>query len=366
MIFFDKKEVKDNLTLDNIFELLQEWGGDPEYTDFGILASTICHNRPGEGSRKLYYYENSNLFCCYTGCGGTFDIFELTIKIMKIQSNIEIDLNQAIGIIAYKFGIISSINIGFENLSEDWNVFKTYTRIQALEQQDLNVTLKDYDDIILSRLNYTVLIAPWLKEGITQEVIERAKIGYYPGGHQITIPHFDKDGRFVGLRGRTLNVEEAEKYGKYRPVYINHQLYNHPLGMNLYNLNNSKDNIGKIGKAIIFESEKSTLLYQSYFGFENDISVACCGSNISIYQIHMLLEAGAKEIIVAFDRQFQEPGDAEFIHLTTNLTKIHKRYSNYVNISFIFDKNMITSYKASPVDEGKEKFLTLFKERIVL
>jgi hypothetical protein len=27
---------------------------------------------------------------------------------------------------------------------------------------------------------------------------------------------------------------------------------------------------------------------------------------------------------------------------------------------------MITGYKASPIDEGKDKFLKLFKERIVL
>ena len=55
--------------------------------------------------------------------------------------------------------------------------------------------------------------------------------------------------------------------------------------MNLYNLNNSKDNIKLIGKAIVFESEKSCLLYQTYFGIENDISVACCGSNLSIHQV---------------------------------------------------------------------------------
>ena len=47
-----------------------------------------------------------------------------------------------------------------------------------------------------------------------------------------------------------------EKYGKYRPVKINNLLYNHPLGMNLYNLNNSKNNIKLFGKAIVFESEK--------------------------------------------------------------------------------------------------------------
>ena len=99
---------------------------------------------------------------------------------------------------------------------------------------------------------------------------------------------------------------------------------------------------------------------------ENNIAVACCGSNISVYHIHMLLEAGAKEIIIAFDRQFQEIDDDEFKHLTNNLTKIHEKYKNSAKISFIFDKNMITGYKASPVDEGKEKFLQLFKERILL
>lgn len=147
---------------------------------------------------------------------------------------------------------------------------------------------------------------------------------------------------------------------------INKVLYNHPLGMNLYNLNNSKDNIKIIKKAIVFEAEKSTLLYASYFGIENDISVACCGSNISAYQMQMLLDAGAEEIVIAFDRQFQEIGDNEFKRLKANLVRTRNKYKRDVVVSFIFDKNKITGYKASPIDEGPEKFLQLFKERIVL
>ena len=112
--------------------------------------------------------------------------------------------------------------------------------------------------------------------------------------------------------------------------------------------------------------EKSVLLYMSHFGTDNSIAVACCGSNVSAYHIHMLLEAGAKEIIIAFDRQFQEIGDNEFKHLTNNLTKLHNKYKNYVTISLIFDKEMITKYKASPTDEGRDKFLQLFKNRIYL
>ena len=34
---FDKNEIKDALTIENIFELLVDFGGDPEYSSFGIL-----------------------------------------------------------------------------------------------------------------------------------------------------------------------------------------------------------------------------------------------------------------------------------------------------------------------------------------
>jgi hypothetical protein len=367
MLVFDKAEIRKHLTLENVFELVQEFGGDPEYSSFGILCATICHNPPGEGSRKLYYYENSGLFRCYTGCDSYFDPFELVMKVADIQWHQEYDLNDAVRWVAQRFGLSGTQADGpSENNLEDWKILAGYERIQNIELKSNNIILKDYEDIILDRFNYDVKIGPWLREGINQDALDQARIGFYPGGDQITIPHFDQNGRFVGLRGRTLCAEEGERYGKYRPMKVNKLLYNHPLGMNLYNLNNSKDNIKILGKAIIFEGEKSCLLYQSYFGLENDISVACCGSSVSAYQMQMLIEAGAKEVIVAFDRQFQEIGDTEFIHLKTNLLKLKQKYQNDVVISFIFDKNMITGYKSSPIDEGREKFLQLFKERIVL
>ena len=107
-------------------------------------------------------------------------------------------------------------------------------------------------------------------------------------------------------------------------------------------------------------------MYQTYFGEENDISVASCGSNISAYQIQMLVDAGAEEIIIAFDRQFQTLGDKEFKHLVKNLRKLHEKYKNYATISFIFDKKMITGYKSSPIDAGRDIFLQLFKDRVFL
>lgn len=369
MLIFDKQEIKNKLELDDIYNLLQEWGGDPEYTDFGILSTTICHNPPGAGSKKLYYYSNSNLFHCYTGCADpSFDIFELTIRVFEIQHGRKFDLNDAVRFIAAKHGYggrLEDAPVG-EDMA-DWMILSNYDRIQNIEiGEKNNIVLKEYDDVILSRFNYDLKITPWLDEGITQEAIDQAQIGFYPGGDQITIPHFDINGRFIGLRGRTLSEQEGELYGKYRPLKINKILYNHPLGMNLYNLNHSKTAINIMKKAIVFEGEKSALLYKSYFGLDNDISVACCGSSLSAYQIELLRGCGAEEIIIAFDRQFQTIGDDEFKKLKNNLVKLHNKYKNFVNISLMFDKNMITGYKNSPIDCGPDIFLKLFKERIVL
>ena len=85
MISFDKLKVREALTSDNIFDLLQEFGGDPNRSSFGFTSTTICHNPPGEGSRKLYYYENTGLFKCFTGCDEFFDIFQLVMKVSQIQ-----------------------------------------------------------------------------------------------------------------------------------------------------------------------------------------------------------------------------------------------------------------------------------------
>ena len=367
MKVYDKLEIRESLTTDDIFDLLSEWGGDPEYITNGILCSTICHNPPGEGSRKLYYYENSGLFKCYTDCDCTFDIFELTIKVALIQSNRQMDLNDAVRYIAYKFNISSSEKDIDDIGLLDWQYLNNYEKVNDVELKAFNVQLKEYDDTIVKNFcDCGCSLTPWLNEDISSESLAAAHIGYNFAADQITIPHYDKDGKFIGLRGRTMCKEEAERFGKYRPIYINGILYNHPLGMNLYNFNLSKENIKIVEKAIVFEAEKSCLKYKSYFGLENDISVACCGSSISNYQMSLLKEAGAKEIIIAFDRQFQEIGDDEFKRLTKKLTNINDKYKNEVCISFMFDKKMITSYKASPIDEGKEKFLELFQKRIIL
>ena len=368
MVVFDKSEIRNALSTDNIFDLLQEWGGDPMYTDFGLLSTTICHNTPGDGSKKLYFYENSKLFYCYTGCDSSFDIFELTIKVFDIQHNKKMDLNDAVRYIAARMGIAGRLEDAPDtDKLVDWDILSNYDRIQNIELNNRKeIILKEYDNDILSRFNYQLKLTPWLQEDITQEVIDYAHIGYYLGGDQITIPHYDAAGRLVGLRGRTMCQDEGEHFGKYRPLRVNNIQYNHPLGMNLYGLNWAKEQIPLVKKAIVFESEKSVLKYQSYFGIENNIAVACCGSNLSAHQMNLLLESGAEEVIIAFDKQYQELNTKESKQWSTKLTKLHNKYKNDCVVSFMWDKGTQLGYKDSPIDCGKDIFLKLFKERILL
>lgn len=208
-------------------------------------------------------------------------------------------------------------------------------------------------------------IIPWESEGISQEVMKVRGICYNPASQGIVIPHYNENNELIGIRERTL-IKENEINGKYKPAIINRQMYNHPLGFNLYNLNNSQNNIRDIKKAIIFEGEKSCLLYASYFGLDNDISVAVCGSSLGNYQMNLLTSLNVEEVIIAFDKQFQEIGDSEWTRWTKKLNEINKKYGKIVQISFIFDKWDLLDYKDSPIDKGKEIFLNLFKKRVTI
>ena len=77
------EDIKNNLTIDQVYEFLTDMGGEPQIHHDVIISRTICHNPPGHGSFKLYYYDNTKLFKCFTQCNDTFDIFELTLKIKE-------------------------------------------------------------------------------------------------------------------------------------------------------------------------------------------------------------------------------------------------------------------------------------------
>ena len=365
-------EFKNELTIEQICDLLEEFHGEPRVNGDTIISKTICHNPVSElnqASHKLYYYDNTHLFHCYTGCSEpSFDIFELTRKVKTFESGIEWTLSQAIRYVAQYFGystnIINFDETNFKSLDDYWIKLNAYNRIKDIKKEDKIVELKTYDEKVLKNLPHPHL--PWEKEGITAETCNRYGICYNPKSQAIVIPHYNEEGKLIGIRERTLIKENAEIYGKYRPAYINNKMYNHPLSFALYGLNMNKDNIRKIKKAIVFESEKAVLQYDSYFGPESNISVACCGSNLITYQLELLLSLKVNEIIIAFDHDFEDIKEDKAKQIIERYKKMYIKYGNIVTISFIWDRNNLTGYKDSPIDCGKEIFISLFKERVNL
>lgn len=362
---YDKDYIKNNLTIDNIYAILEEFGANPSMNGQVIVSETICHSLPGEGSHKLYYYDNTKLFRCYTDCSEYFDIFELVLKVYNLQFLEDIALGYSIALVGSKFGFTPSLEEdGFKKKElDDWLIIGSYDKL-SIKKTDPK-QLKVYDDSILTKLPF-LKILPWIKEGISVDTMKRYGIKYYAKDCQIIIPHYNDRGELIGIRGRALVKEDADKYGKYRPAIINRNMYNHPLGFALYGLDKTKNAIAQAKTAIVFEGEKSVMLYDSLFGSENNISVASCGSGITIHQFELLEKLGIQELVIAFDRQFEEIGDKDFKNHVKNLNKIAAKFKNSVRVSCIFDKKKITDFKSSPIDHGKEIFLKLFKERIIL
>ena len=101
-------------------------------------------------------------------------------------------------------------------------------------------------------------------------------------------------------------------------------------------------------------------------GLEYNNIVACCGSNISKVQIMQLIQCGAKEIVIAFDREYTNRKDRKNEQYYNKLYSLAKRYNLYCNMSFIFDFEDVLNEKDSPIDRGIENYLYLLNRRIKL
>lgn len=352
---YSKEDVREQIEPEDILTLLEYLDAEPEEHDGYITCRTICH---GGDSKKLYYYYSSGLFQCYTSCG-YFDVFELVQKVKHLDN-----FNDAIYFIVNFFNLQGQLEETDEQeYSEDWKIFARYEKEIDTLQNELILPERDLSIIQhYPQPHYGV----WEKDHISKEVCDFMGIRYDPINGAILIPHFDINGRCVGIRQRTL-LKEQEEWGKYRPWKHNRFLYNHPLAFNLYGLDIAKERIQEMKTAIVVESEKSVLQYLSYFGTSNCICVAVCGSSLSKYQFNLLLSLGVKEIVIGFDKDFTELGSEEHLKTVEKLQKIYDKYNSYANISFLFDKECnVLGYKSSPLDEGKDKFLYLFRNRIIL
>lgn len=338
-------QIKQQLSEGDIILLLQTLGSSRFINNYDhMIFQTVCH---GGDSMKLYYYKNSRSFCCYTNCTGGFDIFELVSKVKQI------DLSESIKYIKSFFNIGNDLYIP--------KGFGTSSITSDFEDEDIEMPIIKNSNILNNFIDY--YCCEWINEGISIDAMKKYQIKYYLSQHKIVIPHFNKDGELIGLRGRALLQQDIDNGKKYMPIYLNNKPYTHSLRHNLYGLNFNKDAISRNKKCLIFEAEKSVIKADVMYG-DNNFTVAIGGSNISKHHMNLLLELGVEEIVIAFDRQFQKIGDLEYEYWQKKILKIMDRFSELVKITVIWDTDFLTGYKDSPIDVSQETFEYLYKNRI--
>ena len=202
-----------------------------------------------------------------------------------------------------------------------------------------------------------------MREGIRPSSFKKFNIRFSYGQNRIIIPHFDIAGRLVGIRMRALDEEDV-KMGKYRPAQIGDKMYNHQLGFNLYGIYEHANAIRKTKRAIIVEGEKSVLLDDGYFG-DYSVAVATCGSQLNRFQINLLVKKlGATEIILAYDKEYDNPFSPEGKAYRERLIQKCERYRGLANFYYVFDEHGLLNRKDAPCDKGKEVYEELLRRKI--
>lgn len=357
----DKEKIKQELDEQDIRLLLKDLGSnEPKIDKNGdLIFQTICHNSNG-GSYKLYYYKDSKMFRCYTECSDAFDIYEL-VRRSKLQRNIKLGFYECIKYVASltnKHIHCSSVlsNIHKDYLIDDWDWIKKYKR----DEKPL-INIPAINPIILD-LFREVYHQSWINEGISINTMSKYGIKYYIKDDKIVIPHYDINNNLIGIRGRALRDEDILAGKKYMPLIIEGNVYNHPLGLNLFGLNHTKEAIKRIKKVIIFESEKAVMQCDTFFN-EDCFAVATCGMSVSRIQRDMILSLEPKEVFIAFDKQFSEVNSQEAYNFAEKLLKQAYPFTPYATTYVIWDDIGLLPYKASPSDLGKEILLELMKNK---
>lgn len=351
------KDLLDNLKTEEIIDIVMSLGADRyKIEEDYIVFPTICHNENSENaSMKLYYYFRNKKFHCYTSCGENFNLYGLINRVWKLQGY-ERNFSDILKFVLNKTSYI---------FTEDTFSINRYKSKKQLFNSRKTIQLPVQSEDILDIFE-KIYPVEWLNENISKEAMDIYNIRYSISRNKIIIPHYNLYSQLVGIRGRALNENEVKEFGKYMPVEIEGKWFAHPLSLNLYGLNLSKDYIKKEKKVCVFEGEKSCLIYRDFFPDKN-ISVAVCGSSFCKTQLDLLMKnCPPEEIIICFDKEYDNYNSKEADDYFLKLYNMCKKYNKYTNFSFIFDRKNLLKKKDSPVDRGKEIFLELFKNRVIV
>ena len=374
----DKEELLKLITEEVVINIMEENGSplfntsiDGKTKQRCLWFKTICH---GGDSHKLCFFTESKDFYCYTSCG-KMNFFEF-IKRVRNAKNEEF-YSKVIVYIAQKVGkSLSRQREGFtyetpQSIREDINYMEQIVNDKERKQSYKNAEISTfYDPHILKYFDPDTFYKGWINEGISIDTMRKFQIEWYEYQKYIVIPHYNIEGKLVGIRRRSL--KEEDKNNKYMPIFVETKSYDHALGLNLYGLYENKSAIKRKKKAIIVEGEKSVLLSDTFYGKES-CTVATCGFNISDWQLNALLKLGVEEIYLGFDKDFDDryielyKSDAtvykNYLRYKERLDSLAQRIAPYCDVYLIRDRKGLLDIKDSPFDKGKTIFEKLLKDK---
>ena len=355
----DKDKLKNQLTKTDITMLVCSLGSQAPREDHhgNLIFQTICHNFGDTGSYKLYYYDNTKLFSCYTECQESFDIFDLITRNKALsdeQWKFKDSLFHVMDMTGYH-SIVQTDTANDIDKIDDWDFLNQYRKKKLPD-----ITIPKYNPYVLD-IYKNLYHNSWINESIDIKAMKKFNIKFDTYNNKIIIPHYDIDNNLIGVRGRSLNKEDIEEGRKYMPVKVENLIYSHPVSCNLYGLSHNLSTIKKLRKALIVEGEKSVLKIESFYPDYN-FSIAVCGDKISDYQKDLILKH-VDEVILGFDK--------DILYDSANKRKsimkaraIAKKFSPYVQTFIIVDKNNLLDIKDAPVDKGKAILEKLMKEKV--
>ena len=373
-------ELLKSVTTDVVINIMQE-NGSPVYyrtIDRGsgqecLWFRTICH---GGDSHKLCYFTESKDFYCYTSCG-RMPFFDF-IKRLRNAKDSEF-YSKVITYVAQKVGIkLRKERQGFDKdndsvketkmeISEMESILEDRERRKNRIEHEITTF---FNPVILNFFEDNVYYTGWVEDGISDHTMKKFGIRWWEPEKHIIIPHFNIDGKLVGIRRRSLKPEDSKR--KYMPEYLNGVLYDHPLGLNLYGLYENKEAIKRNKRAIIVEGEKSVLLSDTFYG-KDSCTVATCGFNVSEWQLKMLLKLNVEEIYLGFDKDYDMSKEEKYkknelvwknyLRYKERLYTLGQRMSPFCKVFLLRDMDNILGIKDSPFDRGKEIFEELMRKK---
>lgn len=316
---------------------------------------------PYQGSPKLIYYLDSQIYVSYTS-SCSMDIIGLAQKRLALLNEPSSFLD-AVGFILRATGLDEAdvSRISKSKYSYNWeDELGKFLRVRRGE-----TTLPTYSKDILSAFD-GVYPQQWIDEGISIDTLAKYRIGHYERTNATTIPCFDKVGELVGIRVRNWQPEDVEYGRKYMPLMLldPNKIYKFPTNDVFYGINYNSHNVEATGQVILVEGEKSVLKADTWFGKDSNV-LALYGSNIGHKRRNQLIRMGVKNVVLALDSDFHEAdvSDKKYLEFEQKITRLGGLFKGYCNVDVVYNNIGLDGYQCSPFDFDYDTWAKLYDNR---